>query len=136
MKYQRALYWFRRDLRLYDNPALTAASEASEAVIAIYIQAPKQWQAHHLSPAQSDLICRQLHALQQELASYQIPLLVLEGSDYASQLTLLAEVIDHYQIEALFGHREIELNERQRDQQCEQFKVPCHWFDERFFDLA
>ena len=35
-----AIVWFRRDLRLADNPALTAALKAHDTVIALYIHAP------------------------------------------------------------------------------------------------
>jgi deoxyribodipyrimidine photo-lyase len=37
-----ALVWFRRDLRLADNPALNAALEAAERVVPVYIQAPEE----------------------------------------------------------------------------------------------
>ena len=42
------LYWFRRDLRLADNPALLAAIENSESLLPVYIHAPNEtspWQA-------------------------------------------------------------------------------------------
>ena len=31
------LLWFRRDLRLHDNPALQAAAEAGRSVVPVYI---------------------------------------------------------------------------------------------------
>lgn len=37
-----AIVWFRRDLRLADNPALVAAAEAHEKVIPLYIHAPEE----------------------------------------------------------------------------------------------
>ena len=53
-----ALIWFRRDLRLADNPALIAALEAYERVVPVYIHAPDEeapwtpgaasrWWLHH-----------------------------------------------------------------------------------------
>ena len=42
-----ALFWFRRDLRLADNPALTAALNAHDEVVPVYIHAPDEeapWQ--------------------------------------------------------------------------------------------
>ena len=33
----RSIFWFRRDLRLNDNPALNAAIEASDEVVAVFI---------------------------------------------------------------------------------------------------
>ena len=43
-----AIVWFRRDLRLSDHPALTAASRSHERILPLYIQAPHedgQWAA-------------------------------------------------------------------------------------------
>jgi deoxyribodipyrimidine photo-lyase len=42
-----AVVWFRRDLRLSDNPALAAACERADRVVALYIHAPDEegdWQ--------------------------------------------------------------------------------------------
>jgi deoxyribodipyrimidine photo-lyase len=53
-----AIVWFRRDLRLTDNPALSAACEHARHVIALYVHAPEEdgewapggasrWWLHH-----------------------------------------------------------------------------------------
>ena len=53
-----AIAWFRRDLRLTDNPALAAACERAERVVALYVHAPgedgewapggaSRWWLHH-----------------------------------------------------------------------------------------
>ena len=53
-----ALVWFRRDLRLADNPALHRAASEYERVIPIYLHAPQEeapwspgaasrWWLHH-----------------------------------------------------------------------------------------
>jgi deoxyribodipyrimidine photo-lyase len=34
---KRNIFWFRRDLRLADNPALLAAIENSDEIVAVYI---------------------------------------------------------------------------------------------------
>ncbi|MHA7833293.1 MAG: deoxyribodipyrimidine photo-lyase, partial [Algiphilus sp.] len=36
------IVWFRRDLRLADNPALQAALEEADTVLPVYIHAPEQ----------------------------------------------------------------------------------------------
>ena len=36
------LVWFRRDLRLADNPALAAAVADSDHVVAVYVHAPDE----------------------------------------------------------------------------------------------
>ena len=35
-----ALVWFRRDLRLTDNPALAAAIDAAQRIVPVYIHDP------------------------------------------------------------------------------------------------
>ena len=53
-----AIIWFRQDLRLADNPALSFALEGGDAVIPVYIHAPAEespwepggaarWWLHH-----------------------------------------------------------------------------------------
>jgi deoxyribodipyrimidine photo-lyase len=53
-----AIYWFRRDLRLADNPALRAALAAAETVLPVYVSSPEdegewapggaaRWWLHH-----------------------------------------------------------------------------------------
>ncbi len=53
-----AIVWFRRDLRLTDNPALAAACERAQRVLAVYVHAPHEdgewapgaasrWWLHH-----------------------------------------------------------------------------------------
>lgn len=37
-----AIVWFRRDLRLYDNPALVAALNCAKTVVPVYIWAPEE----------------------------------------------------------------------------------------------
>jgi deoxyribodipyrimidine photo-lyase len=67
-----ALVWFRRDLRLHDNPALSQAVAAHARVIPVYIHAPQEeapwvpggasrWWLHH-SLAALDTALRQRHS--------------------------------------------------------------------------
>ena len=65
-----AIVWFRRDLRLADNPALHAALQAHDRVLPVYIYAPDEegawapgaagrwWLHHSLSALQVDLHAR------------------------------------------------------------------------------
>ena len=41
-QYARLIVWFRRDLRLTDNPALLAASLLAEEVVCVYVYAPEE----------------------------------------------------------------------------------------------
>jgi len=79
-----AIVWFRRDLRLADNPALTAALAAHEKVVPLYIHAPgeegewapgaaSRWWLHH-----------SLKALDASLAKQRGGLQILQGPSLAS----------------------------------------------------
>lgn len=61
------LMWFRQDLRLADNQALTAACDWARAqgtaLRAIYIATPIQWECHDVAPIQLDFIERHINLL-------------------------------------------------------------------------
>ncbi len=42
MKHDVALIWFRRDLRIVDNPALTAALQSAKTVVPVFVWAPEE----------------------------------------------------------------------------------------------
>ncbi|MET0255107.1 MAG: deoxyribodipyrimidine photo-lyase, partial [Luteibacter sp.] len=70
-----AIFWFRRDLRLADNPALVEALRAHERVVPLYIHAPEEegewgpgaasrWWLHHSLAALDASLGRHRGALQ------------------------------------------------------------------------
>ena len=88
-----AIVWFRRDLRLADNPALRHALERHERVLPVYIHAPDEeapwapggaarWWLHH-----------SLEALSAALARAGAPLLLRQGPSLR-QLRELARTVD------------------------------------------
>ena len=91
------LVWLRHDLRVYDNQALyTACSAAAHdkgIVLALFIATPLSWNAHQMAPLRQDLLRRRVQAMQTELATLNIPLLAVEGSDYASCAPLIAALL-------------------------------------------
>ncbi len=43
----RSIVWFRRDLRITDNSALSYATrESTQGVLGLYVLTPQQWKAH------------------------------------------------------------------------------------------
>ncbi|MDB5976377.1 MAG: deoxyribodipyrimidine photo-lyase [Nevskia sp.] len=88
-----AIVWFRRDLRLADNPALRHALEHHERVLPVYIHAPDEeapwapggaarWWLHH-----------SLEALSAALSKAGAPLLLRQGASLR-QLRELARTVD------------------------------------------
>ncbi|KAI6811849.1 deoxyribodipyrimidine photo-lyase [Hortaea werneckii] len=72
------VHWFKRDLRTYDNRALSAASakakEHQVPLICLFVVSPEDYQAHLISPARVDFELRTLQVLKADLAEKAIPL--------------------------------------------------------------
>ena len=73
------LIWFRRDLRLDDNPALLAASRECDSLIAAFIHAPQEEGDHILGEASHWWLHYSLLALDQSLRTRGSRLILLEG---------------------------------------------------------
>ncbi|WP_290651083.1 deoxyribodipyrimidine photo-lyase [Aquisalimonas sp.] len=70
--------WFRRDLRLADNPALCAAAQAGP-VLPVYIHAPEEEQPWPPGGASRWWLHHSLIALERSLAEYALPLITLRA---------------------------------------------------------
>ena len=116
----RHLVWFRADLRVADNPALSAAAAEGAQVSAIYIDCLAQWQQHGRSPIQRDFLSRHLQALSTELAALGIPLTLLSADDVADVPELLANWLSEHPHDALYANRDIAIDERRRDKAVQQ----------------
>ncbi|MGL5251282.1 MAG: deoxyribodipyrimidine photo-lyase, partial [Enterovibrio sp.] len=109
------MVWFRKDLRIKDNHALTRACQSNEPVIAIYFATPKQWQDHACAPIQIDLIHRRLLILKQELEALNIPLLIRTVPYFTDTHDTLVNLCQKYQITDVYCTKEYEFNELDRD---------------------
>ena len=72
-----AIVWFRRDLRLLDNPAWSAATARHDAVTALFVVEPGLWSA--AAPLRRSLLRAHLEALDTALAARGGRLLVRHG---------------------------------------------------------
>lgn len=92
------LIWFRRDLRVSDNPALMAARASGQPVVAVFIHAPKEAGAFALGAASRWWLHHSLTALARDLERLQIPLLILRGDSLKGlrQLTAALPVAGVY----------------------------------------
>ena len=113
-----SLVWFRKDLRINDNPALVKACE-SQTVKAVYIDAFEQNREHQQAPIQRDFIEKNLQHLAVALAEKGIELEVIETDHFSDTPELLAEYCNQHSIEQVFANRESGVNEQHRDQQVE-----------------
>jgi deoxyribodipyrimidine photo-lyase len=86
-----ALVWFRQDLRLADNPALTAAVNRHCPVIPVYIWAPEEEGAWPPGAASKWWLGRSLAALSAELEKRGSCLIVRRGPSGEALARLVAE---------------------------------------------
>ncbi|WP_100640076.1 deoxyribodipyrimidine photo-lyase [Marinobacter salexigens] len=115
------MVWFRNDLRTADNPALTAACNASgnagsnSGVRACFILTPHQWQEHDWSPARVQFVIAHANALAEELAKLGIPLSFLSAERFSDSVTALAKHCQEHGADQLHFNEEYGINERKRD---------------------
>jgi deoxyribodipyrimidine photo-lyase len=109
-----SLCWFRHDLRVDDQPALSAAASES-ATMALYIATPEQWRMHGDAGIKVDFWLRAVHALKDELAALNIPLKWLVVEKWSEVPDALLQFCTLHQIDSVHCNREHGFNERQRD---------------------
>lgn len=94
----RALYWFRNDLRLHDNPGLAAAARADTLLLVYLWPRPRPWcNTQGLGPQRERFIAESLAALARELATLDQNLLALHGSPEL----VIPDLVRDYAIDAL-----------------------------------
>jgi len=118
------LIWFRNDLRLADNPALTAAMHQGEKVEACFLPTPDQWQEHDWSPARTDLMLRSLDRLAADLASLGIPLHIRTLARFADTDDALLELCRETGAQGVHCNEEYAVNERNRDHRLKHWLEP------------
>jgi deoxyribodipyrimidine photo-lyase len=123
-----SLLWIRRDLRCFDNPALTQAV-ANGCRYALYISTPKQWLLHHEAPIKLDFIRRHLLAMGEVLAQYGIELVHLSVPDFNGQQDCLTQFCYEHNIEQIFANSEPEFNELHRDKALLESGLNIAFFD-------
>lgn len=126
----RGLVWFKKDLRLTDNPALYhACQQADEGVIAVYIIDCDMWKNHHVSHCQIEFILRGLAILQEDLQKIGIPLVIKNIPKTNKIPECIVEICHEHKIDTVFFNRELEINETRRDNAvinaCKKQGIKC-----------
>lgn len=111
------LVWFRQDLRIHDNSALTHAMQQGPAM-ALYVVSPAQWQQHADAPLKVDFQLRNLLQLAAGLQQLNVPLLVLRCELWRDLPEKLLEFCQRWQVRQLHFNDQYGVNEQQRDQAC------------------
>ncbi len=111
-----ALVWFRRDLRLSDHAALTAALDAFDTIVPVFVWSPDEegdwppggahrWWLHH-----------SLAALDASLRDKGSRLILRDGSS----IDALLDIAEQTDAECVFYHRRLEPAVRTRDQKVDK----------------
>lgn len=111
-----SIVWFRRDLRLADNPAICAAVEKGYPIIPLFIWAPdeeKPWQAGSASKV---FLFHSLIAFSEELDKLDSKLIIRQGNTLAE----LRALIKQCHVKAIYWNRYYEPQIIARDKIIEE----------------
>ncbi len=95
------LVWFKRDLRVQDNRALTHAAKAGP-VLPIFVFEPELWHQPDMSARHWNFVHACLKDLNQSLKTLGQPLLFFKGD----MIEVLKKLYKTYGIDALWSHQE------------------------------
>lgn len=95
------IVWFKRDLRIHDNQALSEAAKAGN-VLPIYVFEPEYWQLPDTSRRQWDFISGSLISLDSSLLKLGQGL-VIEAGDV---VTILKSLAEEFLIQGVYSHEE------------------------------
>ena len=118
------LVWFRNDLRVADNPALTAACRSPDRVRACFVVTPGQWREHDWSPARVRFVLDHANALAKELARLGIAMTFLRADRFDDSLEVLEAFCREHDVKALHFNEEYGINERRRDKALKERLEP------------
>jgi deoxyribodipyrimidine photo-lyase len=111
--------WLKSDLRVMDNPALSAAM-SNGPTLAVYFLSEKQWHEHGISPAKKSLILRQLKSLGNALKALNVPLMIYKTDTFETLSEDLFRLTETHSICGIYCNKEYELNERLCEQEVER----------------
>ena len=114
---KRALFIFRRDLRVADNAALIAAAEASAEVVPCFIFDPRQLENN---PYRSDFLLRFMFESLKELADQIAGQSGVLNFLYGEAENVLQDLLSTEEFEAVFINRDYSPFARKRDSAIEQ----------------
>lgn len=116
----KAIVWFRKDLRLIDNPALHYACQHHDEILLLYIL--DEPLSFIKSKAQSWWLHHSLNQLQNTLKHHQLKLILKQGSPQ----NILSTLVQAHQINAIYWNRCYEPQSISRDQSLKEFFKQNH----------
>ncbi len=95
------IVWFKRDLRIIDNAALSLAAKAGD-VLPLYILEPELWQQPDVSRRQYQFLRECLNELNLSLKKLGQPLIIKVGD----AVEILEKIKQKYKINSIYSHQE------------------------------
>lgn len=121
------IHWFRRDLRLSDNLALSAAAQTGQPVIPVFIFDPRIIESRRVGLPRLAFLLKALEVLDETLRKQGSRLLIR----YGDPRVVLSELIQSSGAAALYFNRDYTPFARKRDAEIESLlPVPAHGFDD------
>ncbi|KAI3395016.1 hypothetical protein diail_1905 [Diaporthe ilicicola] len=116
---ESVVHWFKMDLRVKDNTALSLASEKAKAagipLIGLYVVSPQDWEAHLIAPIRVDFMLRTLEVLKADLDKLDIPLHVEVAEKRKNIPERIAALMDDWGANHLYANMEYEVDELRRE---------------------
>ena len=113
------VHYFKSDLRMKDNRALSQASKLAQEngapLVGLYVVSPQDWEAHNTAPVRVDLVLRTLSILKEDLAKLNIPLWIETVQDRKHVPQRILELMDQWKARHLFANLEYEPDELRRE---------------------
>ncbi len=131
-RYKKALFIFRRDLRLHDNTALIAALQQSELVIPCFIFDPNQVEKNpYLSTNALQFMIAALTELASDLQKRKAYMYFF----YGEPCGVVEELIKQERVDSVFVNRDYTPFSRKRDAQLEKLAKNNNVAFHSYFDL-
>ncbi len=116
-----AIVWFRNDLRLHDNEALTKACEWADQVIPVYIFDPRQFQKSlfgfaKTGPFRAQFLLESVENLRRNLRNVGSDLIVRTGFPEE----ILPAMAEKYKAVWVFAHKEVAPEEKEVESKVEK----------------
>lgn len=125
------IFWFRRDLRLNDNAALSAALQSGNKVLPIFIFDENILSELPEDDARVSFIYKTLNILNEQLGEFGAGIAIYHGKPE----TVFSTVLQNYNIQEVFTNRDYEPYALQRDLEIQDFlatrKIPLHTYKDQ-----
>ncbi|HEX2914180.1 MAG TPA: deoxyribodipyrimidine photo-lyase [Chloroflexia bacterium] len=128
----KVIHWFRRDLRLLDNTALTNATDKGQEVICLFILDPGLIEAPEVCKARLAFMYSALAELARKLEDRGGRLIIRRGEP----LSELRKILKESGAKALYFNRDYTSYARHRDSQVEETLTQEGWEVNSYKDLV